>query len=377
MLLILSASNRTYRGTEMKFRYKLITLIILTATTANTSAAQQKPTTTITPAQSANVASQKGEPSTAQAQSDSTDSNSHVDDNSIQPKDRPPESGLGLQVAPPQVVYPASQQIVEETLTDLESLQLTPEQSNRLKEINLERSRQKSSPYISPPNPVTRTLLVNLNAGVTPPTIRLATGQLSTIVFSDMNGQAWNINRVSINCVQFNSALGCEKEKGTEQTNIITIEPKQPTAYGNITVTLNGLSTPVIFILTSGQKDVDMRVDAKLTGHNPDAEQSISLTGMPSIDSEMTSFLDGVPPKSAKRLKVTGLDDVEAWAYNDAMYVRANANAQYPAYISAGRSTTGMSIYKYAQTYSNVTFTTGGRAVTVSIENSDTASSDK
>ncbi|EPA7489446.1 DotH/IcmK family type IV secretion protein [Yersinia enterocolitica] len=361
----------------MILRYKLISLVVLATTIASSSAAQQKPITTIVPAQSANVATQKGVSATSENQHASTEPNDYTDDKSIQPKDRPPESGLGLQVTPPQVVYPASQQIVEETLTDLESLQLTPEQSNRLKEINLERNRQKSSPYVSPPNPVTRTLLVNLNAGVTPPTIRLATGQLSTIVFSDTNGQAWNINRVSINCVQFNSALGCEKEKDAEQTNIITIEPKQPTAYGNITVTLNGLSTPVIFILTSGQKDVDMRVDAKLTGHNPDAEQSISLTGMPSIDSEMTSFLDGVPPKNAKRLKVTGLDDVEAWVYNDAMYVRANANAQYPAYISAGRSTTGMSIYKYAQTYSNVTFTTGGRAVTVSIESIDTTSTDK
>jgi intracellular multiplication protein IcmK len=290
------------------------------------------------------------------------------------PQDRPPQSGLGMQMEPPQVVYPSSEQVVQQTLNDLDGIQLTPDQINQLKLIKQRREAAKATPYVTPPKPVTRTEFINLNAGVSPPTLRLSRGQLSTVVFSDTNGQPWNISHVSDNCTLFRIDT-CDGQtqqgQGNNQiapTNILTIEPLRTEAYGNITITLNGLATPVIFILTSGQEEVDMRVDAKIPGRNPDAKYSIEMTNMPGIDSDLTYFLDGVPPKSARRLKVTGLDGVDAWEYNNYLYVRANADAQYPAYTKSARSTTGLSIYRFDDMPNSVTFTAEGRAVTVFIE---------
>jgi len=288
-----------------------------------------------------------------------------------QQEQQQPRSGLGQQVAepPPQVVYPRPTEVVEDVIGDIEDLQLTPEQFDRLKRIYLERERQKAIPYVSPAKPITRTMFVSLDPGVSPPALRLTRGQQTSIVFSDVSGQPWFIENVSMNRQLFSD--GRQGQQGAAQqqpTNVLTIEPLAPAAYGNVTVTLRGLSTPVIFVLTSAQQEVDMRVDAKVPGRNPDAIDTVAVSTLPSIDSALSYFLDGVPPKEARRLKVTGLEGTEAWLYRDNLYVRAKADAQYPAYMSAARSTSGVSVYRYAGLHSSVTFTTGGQAVTVFIE---------
>ncbi len=288
-----------------------------------------------------------------------------------------PKNNLGQQVAepPPQVVYPRTTDVVEGVIGDIEDLQLTPEQFERLKKIYLERERQKSSPYASPAKPITRTMFVSLDPGVSPPALRLTRGQQTSIVFSDVSGQPWFIENVSLNRQLFSdgrqnaqAATSQQQQIRQQATNVLTIEPLAPAAYGNVTVTLRGLSTPVIFVLTSAQQEVDMRVDAKVPGRNPDAIDSVTVSTLPSIDSALSYFLDGVPPKDARRLKVSGLEGTEAWLYRENLYVRAKADAQYPAYMSAARSTSGVSVYRYAGLHNSITFTTGGQAVTVFIE---------
>lgn len=287
-------------------------------------------------------------------------------------EDTPPASGLGQQVPeePPTVVYPATTDIVSEQMQEFKDFQLNEDQMNLLKEVFLKRQRILATPYVDQPKPVTRTLPINLDPGTTPPVIRLASGQLSTIVFSDLSGNPWYISKIKFNKKQFSD--GKKEESNSSDaipTNILTLEPNAPANYGNVSVELRGLATPVILILTSGQQEVDMRVDAKIPGKNPDAVVNIALTNLPTIDNALGYFLDGVPPADAKRLKVRGaLDDVEAWAYKEYMYVRTKGDAQYPAYIGAARSTSGVAVYRYAGIKSALTFTTGGQAITVFIE---------
>lgn len=299
--------------------------------------------------------------------------------------DSAPASGLGKDVGTPKVVYPSASQITDDTLNMLDQLQLSPEQVKRLKQLRLEKERLKATPYVSPPQPVTRTLAVSLDPGVTPPVLRLTQGQQSSIVFSDMSGNPWMIEKVSVNCVFFTidqcqqgggdalpvqtaARAGSAQASGPKPTNVLTIEAATPAAYGNVTVTLRGLSTPVIFVLTAAQKEVDMRVDAKIPGHNPDAKENISFSAVPSQDTALMEFLDDVPPQGAQRLTVTGMDDTEAWSYEHALYVRARGDVQYPAYTNAARSTSGVTVYKFAELHNSVTLLTGGQAVTVFIQ---------
>lgn len=268
------------------------------------------------------------------------------------------------------VRYPSDAKIAEDMVSNLESLQLTPAQIKRLKELYLTRESNNSTPYVVPAKPVTRTVVMNLEPGVAPPVIRLSRGQQSSIVFSDANGNPWMINRVSINRQIFRDgrADSAAANKDEPPTNVLSLEPLAPMAYGNVSVQLNGLSTPLIFTLVSGQEEVDVRLDTKVPGRNPDAGSTVSVTSMPTIDGDLAYFLDGTPPEKAKRLNVRGLAGTTAWSYQNNLYLRTQAAAQHPAYISAARSTSGLSVYRYVGVPDMVTVLAGGRAVTIFIE---------
>lgn len=305
---------------------------------------------------------------------------------------KPPPSKLGQQVHTPvpivmpaleagvdspTVIYPTADAVVERAVRQIEDMQLTPDQYQRLKGIFMERQTQRAMPYVEPAKPVTRTLLVNLDPGVSPPPLRLSRAQQTNIVFSDVSGQPWFIEKVSLNRQLFSDGKGAGTlsagqasplGQGEAPTNVLTLEPLLPAVYGNVTVTLRGQSTPLIFILTTGQREVDMRVDAKVPGKNPDAQEEVTLQAAPGLDNALPYFLDGVPPSSAKRLRVSGLEGAEAWIYEKNLYVKARANAQYPAYFSAARSTSGVSVYRYMGVPKAATFTAGGRALTAFFE---------
>jgi intracellular multiplication protein IcmK len=289
---------------------------------------------------------------------------------STAPPPPPPLPPNNLAGGAPQVVYPSAAQISEDVIRNLEALQLTPEQTARVKQLYLQRESFNATPYIAPANPITRTVAVNLEPGVSPPVIRLSRGQQSSIVFSDVNGNPWMVKRVSVNRELFSDgfAEGAGANKDSEPSNVLALEPLKPMAYGNVSVLLNGLSTPIILTLISGQQDVDVRVDAKIPGRNPDAGGTVSVTSLPQINTDLPYFLDGTPPEQAKRLKVRGLDGTTAWAYRNNLYLRTNGTAQYPAYLDAARSTSGLSVYRYAGLHDMVTVTVGGRAVTIFIE---------
>lgn len=288
-----------------------------------------------------------------------------------------PKSGLGQQTKQQQqpleviVPMPTTSEIVGQSIDDIDEAQLTDAQYQRLKQLFLRKERQKATPYPSPAKPITRTLPINLDPGVSPPVLRLSQGQLTSIVFSDVTGQPWNIQQVVMNRKLFSDGRdeqGANASAAQEPTNVLTIDPLAPAAYGSVSIRLKGLPTPVIFVLAAGQQEVDLRVDAKVPGHNPDAVDAVNFTSMPTIDALLSAFLDGVPPKDARRLKVSGLANTEAWLYQENLYLRTNADAQYPAYMAAARSTSGKAVYRFASRHNSVTLLANGRAVTVFIE---------
>jgi intracellular multiplication protein IcmK len=281
-----------------------------------------------------------------------------------------PSSGLGQQAQGQgvEVALPKPGEVVEQAIGDIEGTQLTEQQYVRLKQLFLRKERQKATPYVSPAKPVTRTLPINLDPGVSPPVLRLSQGSLTSVVFSDVSGQPWNIQYVRLNRALFSDGKEGQGAPQQEPTNVLALEPLTPTAYGIVSVNLKGLATPVILVLTAGQQEVDARVDAKVPGHNPDAADAVSFTSMPTIDVVLTQFLDGVPPKEARGLKVTGLGNTEAWLYQGNVYLRTDADAEYPAYLAAARSTSGKAVYRFNSRPNSVTLLANGRAATVFLE---------
>ncbi len=290
-----------------------------------------------------------------------------------------PQSGFGKQVSNtkntntngtlPQLVAPINiPKKVQKAVTDLENSHLNKKQIQTIKEINLQTNEAAMMPYNNTAKPVIRTLMLDLSPGVSAPVLRLSNGQLTSLVFSSSNGDPWYVESVKLNRNIFSDGLAPNTNINDSPTNVLTVEPLKALAYGNVTIMLKGLNTPVIFALTTGQKEVDFRVDIKVPGRNPDNVSRVNYADkIPNLDENISYFLDGIPPKSAKKLKVHGAN-IEAWSFNDNLYIRTNADVQYPAYYSSAKSTSGVAVYRFNQIYNTLSLLQNGVLQTVSIE---------
>lgn len=288
---------------------------------------------------------------------------------------------------------------IDRKVNEVGQLQLTTEQSNKIKDIVLNHERVLSTPYTNVPTPVTRSINVKFTAGLTPPVLRLSSNMLTTIVFTDAVGNPWDIATVSINKKLFNAG-GTTTEAASQRQqapttggqdentiveenmshhNILTLEPLNPAAYGNIAVTLEGLATPVIFILTTGQGETDMRVDARIAGVNklraarngnlPNSGSSNYSNPLSSLDDATLLFADGTPPDDAVRLKSTS-DEIEVWLYKDDLVARTTSTIIYPSFKSSVTSTGGVSVYKFDPENQSITISDrNGQPKTIHIEN--------
>lgn len=321
----------------------------------------------------------------------------------------------------PQIV-PSPRTMVEQQLSEYQQAQLTPDELRRLKSSELTTARITASPYVSNPEPVVRTLAVSLNPGETPPIIRLSKNLLTTIVFTDTDGNPFYIEKVALNRAQFSDSVSVPQNNGgggtqyqtqqqanngqaggqqtanvtydqngqpvvaqqqpqataTQQptvqpTNILTIEPLDAVAYSNMAVTLKGKSMPVIFLLTAGQDAVDIRVDARIPGRSPDAPYKIGTFNQPTpdIDTDALAILDGSIPQDATTL-IASDPAVRGWEYNDQLYVKTRFDVLYPAYTSKASTPDGLNIFRFpSRTNNTVTFMQrNGQPVTVTFEES-------
>lgn len=287
--------------------------------------------------------------------------------------------------APAQVqpfLVPSVPTMVQNQVQEYISAQPTPAQIQYLKENNLNIARVTASPYVEIPRPVVRSAAVNLAPGEQPPIIRLAKGMLTSIVITDNEGNPWPIEKSVINAAQISDHTSLDQNG---ETNIITIEPNEAITWSNISVTLRGKAIPVMFLLASGQPEVDMRVDARVPGISPVARgtagqyvgEVTSHSAISEIDNAALHFLDGNIPSVAERMQAS-TTGAQAWLYNDSLYVKTRYDVLYPSYFSKASTGEGTHIYRFDNTVSpigvsTITFTQrGGQPVTISFEKVET-----
>lgn len=308
-------------------------------------------------------------------------------------------------------IVPSTQSMIKQEVIDYLNAQLTPDQLMTLKTYLLEKERIGATPYVTLPTPVVRSLAVNLAPGETLPIIRVAKNMLTSVVFTDMDGNPWYIEKVVVNRNQFSdsaSSSGIANAQANIQTvqqasgnttglnttltenatadptanltNILTLEPLKAVDYGNVSVTLRGKAVPVIFMVMAGQNEVDIRLDAKVPGKNPDVSYTLNspltpvtanrYVGAPEIDTNALGFLDGSIPEDATNL-ISSDASVQAWSYNDKIYVKTRLDVLYPNYMSRAASNDGTKIYRFDGDVFDITFLQRhGQPVTVSLEHS-------
>ncbi len=223
-----------------------------------------------------------------------------------------------------------------------EVMPLTPEEISQLKK-SLDQSRRAASahPTAAPPQPVSRSVDVDLSPGSPPVVARLFPGHVSTLSFVDLTGAAWPINAI------INGDPKSFDIKAVEAgSNTVTIASLGWYSVGNVAVMLKDLPSPVTVTLVGGQKEVDYRLDMRVPSRGPNAiPQKVLGSGVtPSQNTDMLSILDGVAPKDSKALRVEG--EGQAWSLNGNIVYRTRSPLLSPAWLNKVQSSDGTFVYE-------------------------------
>jgi intracellular multiplication protein IcmK len=182
---------------------------------------------------------------------------------------------------------------------------------------------------------------IPLDPGSAPVEIKVAVGHVTTVNFLDVSGAQWPIQDVSW-------AGNFEILQAESGGNVIRITPLAEYAYGNLSIRLVQLKTPITFVLKTHREGVFYRMDARIPEYGPLATPPIINAGITIAagNPAMTAILDGMPPDGAERMNVDGVDGrTTAYRHKGMMYVRSPLTLLSPAWTGSVRSADGMNVY--------------------------------
>lgn len=233
----------------------------------------------------------------------------------------------------------------EQAFDDLldETVTFTREEINRYYDRIDEFKRGVRTPDGQLHRAVISSVVVNLQPGSVIPVMRLNVNENSSLLFTDSTGNPWPVVKIaapskSMFAVEFHP---------NNNPHEIALEPIKDYAYGNLKVFLAGLSTPVFVRLVTGQKETDVRLDARMPVRGPNAAALVEKQMAPEASSSMFSMLNGVVPDKAQELKVEGAD-ARAWMLDGKMYLRLTnrTSVRSPSWTGTMSSIDGTNVYE-------------------------------
>jgi intracellular multiplication protein IcmK len=213
------------------------------------------------------------------------------------------------------------------------TIPMTPAQMKSFMEKLLENQRAISANITgtAPPRAITSVEQVDLSPGATPPVIRLALGQGSTLSFMDAAGRPWPIaDNLNFNGRAYNAQLLAP------HLYAVTLLSKE---IANLSIVLKGLPRPIVITVVPALDETDYlkeyTIPKFLDGLPPASIAASAKDGAQSFNSaELLDFLYRTPPKDAKSLTVKGLSDVMAWQTGSGkMVVRTSGMLVIPAFL--------------------------------------------
>jgi intracellular multiplication protein IcmK len=287
-------------------------------------------------------------------------------------------------VTPP---IPVTREVVRRIVDGKNAQVIDPDEIESIRATTSRARRAAVSPYPGNviPTPVHRTVLYVPDTRKQPETIRLWQGTVSALVFTDMTGNPWNIEQVTLNCQLFDDGRSCGNGQNPSApvsgsgnttpasgpgspTNVLSLQSLTQYGYGNVVVRLQSMASPIVLVLQTGldkKHENDMQVDFHVQGRSPSARpELITMQSLPGFDAHMSDFLYGVPPSGARQMKVSG-GIAEAWIYNDALYVRTRVSILSPAFTDHVGSAEGIEVYKYASAVPTLLASVNGSPTTL------------
>jgi|MDSW01.1.fsa_nt_gb intracellular multiplication protein IcmK len=219
---------------------------------------------------------------------------------------------------------------------------LRPDEIRRFLEV-YDEVKQASNTRIYPyPQPESKVAQISLDPHDEPAVVKMAAGLVTTISMLDATGQPWPVENMTW-------AGDFEVVVPQEGGHRIRITPLSEYAYGNVSMTFEGLSAPVILTLATQREMVHVRFDARIPALGPFAKPPLMGDTGPHIQAgsvEVVSVLDGTLPNSAVTLQVTGTDGrTKAYKMNERVYLRTPLTLISPAWMESAASADGMNVY--------------------------------
>ena len=138
------------------------------------------------------------------------------------------------------------------------------------------------------------------------------------------------------------------EEGGDGYFNTLRITPQSEFAYGNMSISMLDLQTPIIISLETSRDIVHYRYDAIVPERGPFAQTPLIESGMSLSAGEvdMAAILEGALPPSAVKMNVSGIDNrTTAYRYSGLTYLRTPLTLLSPGWISSTSSADGMRVY--------------------------------
>lgn len=221
-------------------------------------------------------------------------------------------------------------------------LPLSPDQIRTFMRHLQQTQESANPPYEGAPKGKVRIATISLDPGAEPPLLHLAAGYVTTINMLDATGEPWPILDVGV-------GGNFDISPTRADTHIVRIMPLTRYSSGNLSVLLKDLTTPIVFRLAADTtSDVDMRFDARVPKFGPGAKIPIvDHSRLEAGDETIMAFLQNMPPKDAKRVKISGLDGrTLVWSLGDHVYVRTPLSLLSPAWNASVNSSDGMAVYE-------------------------------
>ena len=297
--------------------------------------------------------------------------------------------GNGRQPPPPRALTASElQQLQVEMSTRGAAQILTPGNIGAIRDRVIDAQGASTYPgYSDEPPPAPRARVVTFAgeiARLPPAQLFLAMGVVTPITFLDEKNRPWPVASVAYDPRSFaQDGAGCGGQvqaatpasTGGERPTTINLMPCRVQTWGNVSIQLEGLPVPLVFMIKSGGRDgfVDVPVTVKVKGRSPTtpvrpveaaaaanpvrfaaAGGRLNTNGMEAEggrvkpDRTLDDFGTGVPPRGARRVRVDGAN-VSAWTLNGRLYVRGPITVVNPAHDAMADAPGGHRVWRFDQ----------------------------
>ena len=227
-------------------------------------------------------------------------------------------------------------------------LPLKPEEIRELLE-HFDRTQESVELPVYPmPKPEVAVQTIPLDPGTKPAVVRVAHGHVTTLNILDSSGAPWPIEDIS-----WAGNFEVIQSGATSGTHIIRITPQSEFAYGNMSIKLLTLKTPVILTMETSRDLVHYRFDAIIPESGPMAEAPLIKSGLTLTagNEDISSVLQGLSPSGSQRLDVSGVDSrTTAYRIGEETFVRTPLTLLSPSWSSSVASADGMRVYTIQHT---------------------------